>query len=79
MAEPFTHAASGHTRSNEASGRTTPNDIAFEQEITKRHIVDAIAQIVMMTLYMVFTIFRERNAERATADHKDDWQEAPTP
>ena len=60
--------------------RKTTSDVAVEQEITKRHIIDAVSRIVVVILYMVFTLVREREAGVVVLDGsdgpEDDWDES---
>jgi hypothetical protein len=53
-------------------------DVEVEREITKRQIVQSITTVVVVILYMVFTLLRERDAGVVVVDPDDegadDWE-----
>lgn len=51
-------------------------EIEIERERTKRHLIEAITQIVVVILYMAFTLVRERDSGVVVLDgDADDWKE----
>ena len=78
-------ATGEHGAESEASGpRRRPDgsqvEVEIEREITKRTIVEAVTKVVIVVLYMVFTLFRDREAGVVVLDEKDggpedDWDE----
>lgn len=81
--------ADGPNGAARESRRTTRLDddtiharVEIEREITKRHLIEAISSIVVVLLYMAFTLFRERGDHVVVLDDDnddkgpaDDWQE----
>ena len=66
-------ASSGRRR------RREPLEIEVEREVTKRQIIQSISTIVVVILYMVFTLLRDRDAGVVVVDPDDagdDWDEA---
>lgn len=63
------------------SERTGPRrpaavEIEIERERTKRHLIEAITQVVIVVLYMAFTLIRERDSGVVVLDGDgDDWKE----
>ncbi len=59
--------------------RRAQADVEIEREVTKRHIVEAVTSIVVVILYMVFTLVRDREAGVVVLDPEDgaedDWAE----
>jgi hypothetical protein len=61
-------------------GRRSGSDVAVEREVTKRHMIEAISSIVVVVLYMLFTLLRERDQGFVAIDPEDgdgpedDWQ-----
>lgn len=58
-----------------------PVEIEIEREVTKRHLIEAISSIVVVVLYMAFTLLRDRDAGVVVLDERDkgpedDWDEA---
>lgn len=58
-----------------------PIEIEVEREITKRHLIEAISSIVVVILYMAFTLLRDRDAGVVVLDERDkgaadDWDES---
>jgi len=58
-------------------------DVEVEREHTKRALIEAITRLVVVVLYMVFTLVRERDAGVVALDPsdddlgpEDDWAEA---
>ena len=53
-----------------------PVEVEIEREITKRRLIESITQVVMLVLYMVFTLIREGSQEVVVMDKDDagdDW------
>lgn len=69
-----------------ASGRSRRrvDDMAveIEREVTKRHLIEAITSIVVVVLYMAFTLVRDRESGVVVLDEsegggpEDDWAES---
>ena len=54
----------------------TPVEVEVEREITKRRLIESITQVVMLVLYMVFTLIREGTQDVVVMDKDDagdDW------
>lgn len=56
-------------------------DVEVEREITKRHLIESITSVVVVVLYMVFTLLRDREPGVVVLDPDDDgpdddWEEA---
>ncbi len=52
--------------------------VEIERERTKQHLIDAISKIVVVILYMVFALMRDRDSGVVVLDEKgdkDDWDE----
>lgn len=53
--------------------------VEVEREVTKRHLIEAVTSIVVVVLYMVFTLVRDREAGVVVLDPdegaEDDWDE----
>lgn len=84
-ADPFD--GSGPSDSAGSTGgreRRTAADVEVEREHTKRALIEAITRLVVVILYMVFTLVRERDAGVVPLDPldgddlgpEDDWAEA---
>ena len=67
------------TRSSKSSRDRAPDiEIEIEREITRRRLIESVTQIVVVILYMAFTLMRERDAGVVVLDEggpEDDWQE----
>lgn len=53
-------------------------DIEMEREVTKRQIIQSVTTVVVVILYMVFTLLRDRDSGVVVVDNDegaDDWQE----
>ncbi len=53
-------------------------DIEMEREVTKRQIIQSVTTVLVVILYMVFTLLRERDSGVVVVDPDDgadDWQE----
>jgi hypothetical protein len=57
-------------------------EVEVEREITKRQLIESVTSIVIVVLYMVFTLFRDREAGVVVLDDadrkkgpEDDWEE----
>lgn len=54
-------------------------DVEIEREVTKRHLIEAITSVVVVVLYMAFTLFRDRDTGVVVLDDDradDDWEES---
>jgi hypothetical protein len=63
-------------RAPEASG-VVAVEVEVEREITKRRLIESITQVVMLVLYMVFTLIRESDQDVVVMDKDDagdDWE-----
>ena len=71
--------ASGSKAKRAASSPPPPGpEIEIEREVTKRQIVQSITTVVVVILYMVFTLLRDRDSGVVVVDPEDgadDWQE----
>lgn len=71
--EPRQTRSAGRKRS-----RAPDVEVQIEQEITKRQIIQSVSSIVVVILYMLFTLLRERDAGVVILDDEgpeDDWAE----
>lgn len=73
-------APRGRRTQREASAeehRDEPLGIEVEREVTKRQIIQSISTIVVVILYMVFTLLRDRDTGVIVVDpdESDDWDE----
>ncbi len=64
----------------ESRARNTGNapEVDVEREVTKRQLITAISSVVVVILYMVFTLLRDREAGVVVVDPddaSDDWAE----
>ena len=53
-------------------------EVDIEREVTKRQLIQSISTIVVVVLYMVFTLLRDRDAGVVVVDPEDagdDWDE----
>ena len=80
--EPNSEPGTDDSSSGRARGRTAA-DVEVEREHTKRALIEAITRLVVVVLYMVFTLVRERDAgvvalepDGADLGPEDDWAEA---
>jgi hypothetical protein len=58
--------------------RRAAREVEIEREVTKRQLIQSITTVVVVILYMVFTLMREREAGVVVVDpddSADDWQE----
>lgn len=59
------------TADDNASGRST---VDVEREITKRRIVESVTSVVLVLLYMVFAMLRDRDPGVVSLDGaSSDW------
>lgn len=67
----------GDAEPTDPGRRRAPSvEIEIERERTKRHLIEAITQIVVVILYMAFTLIRERDSSVVVLDGDgDDWKE----
>jgi len=74
-------ADDGHPNSDSeaaSDGRGVSDAVEIERERTKQRLIDAVSKIVVVILYMVFAIVRDRDAGVVVVDEKgskDDWEE----
>ncbi|MFK7929214.1 MAG: hypothetical protein AB8H79_13555 [Myxococcota bacterium] len=47
-------------------------DVEIEREVTKRALIEAVSRLVVVVLYMAFTLVRERDAGVVALDPEDD-------
>ena len=47
-------------------------DVEIEKEVTKRAIIDSVTRLLVVILYMAFTLIREREAGVVALDPEDD-------
>ena len=55
-----------------------PVEVDIEREVTKRQLIQSISTIVVVVLYMVFTLLRDRDSGVVVVDPEDaadDWDE----
>jgi hypothetical protein len=67
--------------SRRESGRSKrdPVEVEVEREITKRQLIQSVSSLVVVVLYMLFTLLRERDGGVVVIDPtsgpEDDWAE----
>lgn len=47
-------------------------EVEIEREFTKRKLIESVTQIIVMVLYMIFTLLREREAGVVVIDPDND-------
>jgi len=47
-------------------------DVEIEREVTKRALIEAVSRLVIVVLYMAFTLVRERDIGVVALDPEDD-------
>lgn len=52
--------------------RRSAVDVEIEREITKRAIIESVTRLLVVLLYMAFTLIREREAGVVALDPEDD-------
>jgi len=57
--------------------QTNSAEVEIEREVTKRQIIESVTSILVVILYMVFTLVRDRDAGVVVIDpdERDDWAE----
>lgn len=53
-------------------------EVEIEREVTKRQLIQSVSSILVVILYMLFTLLRERDAGVVVIDDEgpeDDWSE----
>lgn len=53
-------------------------EVEIEREVTKRQLIQSVSTIVVVVLYMIFTLLRDREAGVVVVDpddSSDDWDE----
>jgi hypothetical protein len=56
-----------------------PVEVEIEREVTKRQLIQSVSTILVVILYMVFTLLRDREAGVVVVDPddaSDDWDES---
>ena len=55
---------------------TNGSDVEIEKEVTKRELIRTVSNVLIMILYMVFTLLRDRDAGVVVLDggEADDWE-----
>ncbi len=56
-----------------------PVEVEIEREVTKRQLIQSVSTILVVVLYMVFTLLRDREAGVVVVDPddaSDDWDES---
>lgn len=48
--------------------------VDIEREVTKRAVVEAVTQVVLVILYMIFAFVRDREPGVVSLDGSDDWE-----
>ena len=85
IAEEIGGAEAGPPPEQDRAGRkgrrraVEPVEVEIEREITKRQLIQSISSIVVVILYMVFTLLRDRDAGVVVIDpdeSTDDWDES---
>jgi hypothetical protein len=68
---------SGEGRRRRRKEATDAPGIEVEREITKRQVIQSVSTIVVVILYMVFTLLRDRETGVVVVDpdEADDWDE----
>jgi hypothetical protein len=70
-------AKSGGPRRERA--KRDPVEVEVEREITKRQLIQSVSSLVVVVLYMLFTLLRERDSGVVVIDPtggpEDDWAE----
>lgn len=81
--DPSQDTADSSDRSQGGSRGRSAADVEVEREHTKRALIEAITRLIVVVLYMVFTLVRERDAGLVALDPdegdlgpEDDWAEA---
>lgn len=67
-------------RAEEPRGRRRRDavEVEIEREVTKRQLIQSISSIVVVVLYMIFTLLRDRDTGVVVVDPddaSDDWDE----
>jgi hypothetical protein len=68
----------GSTPGTDRPRRGVWREVEVEREVTKRQLIQSITTVVVVILYMVFTLMREREAGVVVVDpddSADDWVE----
>ena len=73
---------SSRTRGRKRRSGSTHVDVEIEREVTKRRLIESLTSILVVILYMAFTLLREREAGVVVLDDEadglgpeDDWAE----
>lgn len=57
---------------------TSGVEVEIEREVTKRHLIETVSSLLVVVLYMVFTLVRDRDAGVVSIGDggpEDDWQD----
>jgi len=72
-------AKSGGPRRERERSKRDPVEVEVEREITKRQLIQSVSSLVVVVLYMLFTLLRERDSGVVVIDPtggpEDDWAE----
>lgn len=76
-------AADGHRDPHDGAGATEEERMGtsdasraeIEREITKRRMIESITSVVLVVLYMAFSLVRDRDPGVVALDGADDWAE----
>jgi hypothetical protein len=58
----------------DATARARAVAAEVEREITKRRLIESITAVVLVVLYMAFSLFRDRDPGVVPLDSADDWK-----
>jgi hypothetical protein len=59
-------------RSSDAADRA-PGTVEVEREITKRRLIEAVTSVLLVVLYMAYTMLRDRDPGVVALDGSNDW------
>jgi hypothetical protein len=62
---------------DEPRQRRSSSDVEIEREVTKRQIIESVTSVLVVILYMIFTLVRDRDTGVVVIDpdDRDDWAE----
>jgi len=53
-----------------------PSDnVVIEREVTKRRLIESATNVVLVVLYMIFTLVRDRDPGVVALDPDDSWKD----
>ena len=74
--DPKGARASGREQRTRSTDRASSSSPEVEREVTKRELIRSVSNILIVILYMVFTLLRDRDAGVVVVDAEaDDWDE----